>query len=529
MPFKSEKQRRYLWANEPEIARDWSDKYGGRVKKDTGGITRIPFANGSIYPLNILGSDINDPNAYKQNILNRYQDIAKQNNLTYEDSPIFNRGLEAWDPYSLGSQVLQNWSIPAGNFFGSFADDPSVTYGGAGLMGTKTSAGFKNDMLNKIKSGAATEEEKLQFGQTFGHEMSHLGMTYKPRDELINVPGVGKEGGKRAALLGSVRLPKFLQDKIPGLPGEYEGEEQWNRMHDLIYGGTTDWRTNLADLQATYQNLPPRSPERKEAFNKALEVSDSFTGAKYNPGEAEKFLRDSGLIAADLSYTPYGHEKIGWSGLTSESKKALGFGVNPHEDTMMGQMRTYPNRLSDEAWLADADKRHLTASNPNVMKDFSYSTDNKRPFKYDDTDDDEKALSYAIKRPTQQSFINRLRNRFYKPATAAVNLGGGRTYTPAQLNRMNALGGYYSGPARDARRLGQRRINILNRAQAGKPVGNVNQLLKDYGYKKSPSGGITFTGGHEGSATAGAGYSRSDSGWDRSPFRKGGLATLWQR
>jgi hypothetical protein len=38
MPFKSEKQRRYLWANEPEIARDWTDKYGSRVKKVNGGI-----------------------------------------------------------------------------------------------------------------------------------------------------------------------------------------------------------------------------------------------------------------------------------------------------------------------------------------------------------------------------------------------------------------------------------------------------------------------------------------------------------
>jgi len=40
MPFKSEKQRRYLWANEPEIARDWSDKYGSRVKKASGQLVR---------------------------------------------------------------------------------------------------------------------------------------------------------------------------------------------------------------------------------------------------------------------------------------------------------------------------------------------------------------------------------------------------------------------------------------------------------------------------------------------------------
>jgi len=39
MPFQSEKQRRYLWANEPEIARDWTNTYGSRIQRDNGGIT----------------------------------------------------------------------------------------------------------------------------------------------------------------------------------------------------------------------------------------------------------------------------------------------------------------------------------------------------------------------------------------------------------------------------------------------------------------------------------------------------------
>ena len=43
MPFQSEKQRKYLWANEPAIARDWTDKYGSRVKKDKGGIMNSLF------------------------------------------------------------------------------------------------------------------------------------------------------------------------------------------------------------------------------------------------------------------------------------------------------------------------------------------------------------------------------------------------------------------------------------------------------------------------------------------------------
>jgi hypothetical protein len=46
MPFKSEAQRRYLWANEPEIARDWTDTYGSRIQKDSGGIMRLGFDKG---------------------------------------------------------------------------------------------------------------------------------------------------------------------------------------------------------------------------------------------------------------------------------------------------------------------------------------------------------------------------------------------------------------------------------------------------------------------------------------------------
>ena len=45
MPFQSEKQRRYLWANEPEIARDWTDTYGSGIAKALGG--RVPLANGN--------------------------------------------------------------------------------------------------------------------------------------------------------------------------------------------------------------------------------------------------------------------------------------------------------------------------------------------------------------------------------------------------------------------------------------------------------------------------------------------------
>ena len=36
MPFKSEKQRRYLWKNEPKIARKWTKKFGSKSVKKKG-------------------------------------------------------------------------------------------------------------------------------------------------------------------------------------------------------------------------------------------------------------------------------------------------------------------------------------------------------------------------------------------------------------------------------------------------------------------------------------------------------------
>ena len=43
MPFRSEKQRRYLWKNHPKIARDWTDTYGSKPqpkKKAEGGFIK---------------------------------------------------------------------------------------------------------------------------------------------------------------------------------------------------------------------------------------------------------------------------------------------------------------------------------------------------------------------------------------------------------------------------------------------------------------------------------------------------------
>ena len=36
MPFKSEKQRKFLFANNPKLARRWAKKYGSKVVRKRG-------------------------------------------------------------------------------------------------------------------------------------------------------------------------------------------------------------------------------------------------------------------------------------------------------------------------------------------------------------------------------------------------------------------------------------------------------------------------------------------------------------
>jgi hypothetical protein len=32
MPFRSERQRRYLWARKPELAKKWTESYGSKIQ-----------------------------------------------------------------------------------------------------------------------------------------------------------------------------------------------------------------------------------------------------------------------------------------------------------------------------------------------------------------------------------------------------------------------------------------------------------------------------------------------------------------
>ena len=123
----------------------------------------------------------------------------------------------------------------------------------------------------------------------------------------------------------------------------------------------------------------------------------------------------------------------------------------------------------------------------------------------------------TIKNP---NIFQRLRDRFYKPAAGAVNYGG-KTYSPAQLNSMNALGGHYSEPARQQRRTVNRVKNMMARKAAGKSYSKTNlaNLSAQISGGRDPSQGNTVTG-----------HGKSGMGRDpRDRMEYGGLATMFQR
>ena len=46
MPFMSKKQRGYMWAREPDIAREWTDEYGSKPERlASGGMIKKAIAN----------------------------------------------------------------------------------------------------------------------------------------------------------------------------------------------------------------------------------------------------------------------------------------------------------------------------------------------------------------------------------------------------------------------------------------------------------------------------------------------------
>ena len=114
------------------------------------------------------------------------------------------------------------------------------------------------------------------------------------------------------------------------------------------------------------------------------------------------------------------------------------------------------------------------------------------------------------------SKLNFRNSNLYRGVTQPIG-----SYSPAQLNSMNALGGYYSEPAREQRRTINRVKNMMARKAADKSYSqkNLANLSAQISGGRDPSQGNTVTG-----------HGKSGMGRDpRDRMEYGGLATMFQR
>ena len=126
MPFKSEKQRRYLWANEPEIARDWTETYGSKIKKADGGIMRVPFQGGG--GMDASQPDFSPPSATltSPDRSPREQRITQQYDPIMQPPQQMGASRKFKEPYDLRTLPGQLDNLNAGIQLIRFAKDPSM-------------------------------------------------------------------------------------------------------------------------------------------------------------------------------------------------------------------------------------------------------------------------------------------------------------------------------------------------------------------------------------------------------------------
>ena len=156
----------------------------------------------------------------KSDILAQYKDIASQYNqpVTYADSPVFQAGFEKWNPSGIGS-VLAKGAQKAKSLFGAGTAATAAPFGsGMYVPPIENAIAEYSKYISDPETAKALGES--DWATQFGHETSHLGWEYENlRKQLESISPHWKTSASNPS---------------------YAGEEQWNYMHDLMYGPRYD-------------------------------------------------------------------------------------------------------------------------------------------------------------------------------------------------------------------------------------------------------------------------------------------------
>ena len=219
MPFQSEKQRRYLWANEPEIARDWADTYGSRIESNTGGISRLGFANGPNWQVAEEDEDENPLEKFMRYIQGNAGNLS-QADVNANTSFLRNNNIQFHqnNPYRMTSGPFQGMNAPGTSAHGSknpkeMAQKWVKKYGG---VDHKTPAMKEKKANIRMEAGLAPVENvhhSYSGGgiSRLGYFTGALADTQGPAGGQAMSPGTSTTGGTRNIGGGG---PGVYQDKI---------------------------------------------------------------------------------------------------------------------------------------------------------------------------------------------------------------------------------------------------------------------------------------------------------------------------
>ena len=313
MPFKSEAQRRYLWANEPEIARDWTDTYGSRIHKNNGGIMSMqggvknylgeqPMVNAPKYwqsapdhettelayitpqerdvlvNMNMYGTMNGSPNEGPSGLMSLNGWGDKEQGFGMSDT---GQGITGTGGHSYGDQETRSLKSPDSpdsdpgytttspkDTFEQSWTGPKGWFGGGGYKTLKTPGDTSGGHKSRFGIGNLFRGAMSMFGGWPGRAMSLLSRI-NPNQYRENLTGYKTQQeyeDARAARINEKRIGNILSRKAPITEMTQENLRKLGYSGDMPGVGSTDLSRAIdrdtydsdAKIQATSfeQNLP---------------------------------------------------------------------------------------------------------------------------------------------------------------------------------------------------------------------------------------------------------------------------------
>jgi len=242
MPFKSNKQRRYLWANEPRIAREWTDRYGARG----GGIMRVPFQEGGLESLPY-------PEYYKL------------------------------PPFSEGNPYTNTWTFPTGEE--ELTTESSVGQGGlpaSYIYNTGGGEGGEGNLNLTYKEGPASPRSRGTLGD---RSLAQYQTGQKLPSWIAAIAGMQSPFNEKSKNYNPFWKEQLNYLESAGAPGSHIGIDSQSGLRkygpDSVLSGQNVWSGFGSNNYAT------QLAKKLAWFKARKDANKSFSGKKYQQTKDE--------------------------------------------------------------------------------------------------------------------------------------------------------------------------------------------------------------------------------------------------